>query len=142
MKMIPVFRFEQMNKRRRILYEFAGMLMVAVIVYAVMLGTPKLKDSALWLNAIIPIIGLVTGWRAIEVGFRRRQGNDRRCAQCEYQLPPTAESVSTRCSECGADWLADNAVVIGTIEEDRPLCFFGFALFLASLLLNFRSLIL
>jgi hypothetical protein len=51
-----------------------------------------------------------------------------RCAKCNYDLRGYAGEVPTRCSECGADLTARNAIAWGTYRKRSPLWRIGMAL--------------
>ena len=73
----------------------------------------------------LTLLGLVM---LASAAFARRRGDTRFCRKCGYDL---TGNTSGRCSECGSDLAARNAVVIGTRHRRRARVIVGLVLLLA-----------
>jgi len=103
-----------LDARRRTALARAGFLLVPVAFVLIPLIWLRLSVlGSLRHNAslILMFLGLGGGF-ALCMRYRRRTGDSKHCAACDYQQAPTGGN-PPHCPECGAEWSAPGGVVHG-----------------------------
>jgi hypothetical protein len=82
----------------------------------------------------IPMTVMMSGFVLVMHGVKRRVGESRYCAVCEYEQAP-GRAVPPRCPECNAEWAQPGGTVHGRPVTRPGLIAAGVVLFLAGIAL-------
>ena len=71
----------------------------------------------------VPLLFFGIGTQLIGQGWKRRVGDSRHCATCDYER--AGEAGGERCPECGSAWTESGALVRGRVVRSLPLFWVG-----------------